>query len=183
MAFEDKEAELGVLFTRIQNEPTDWGEVYEQIRQKLNELKASECPCRRTWCSSSTISRLSSRRRRRTPNDGRGWTTSSRSARSVVMILARRIALPCMIAVAEDCAVKGEAPEATAGSIDATAHMVCLGHQTVKWRARLRTAYGAHSRAGVACLRRMLRTTRSSARRASSITAMAITNLLSIADG
>jgi hypothetical protein len=44
MAFEDKEAELGVLFTRMQNEPTDWGEVYEQIRLKLNELKAFGMP-------------------------------------------------------------------------------------------------------------------------------------------
>jgi hypothetical protein len=44
MSFEDKEAELGVLFTRMQNEPEDWGEVYEQIRQKLNELKAYGMP-------------------------------------------------------------------------------------------------------------------------------------------
>jgi hypothetical protein len=44
MAFEDKEAELGVLFTRMQNEPEDRGEVYEQIRQKLNELKAYGMP-------------------------------------------------------------------------------------------------------------------------------------------
>ena len=44
MAFEDKEAELSLLFTRMQNEPTDWGEVYEQIRQKLNELKAYGMP-------------------------------------------------------------------------------------------------------------------------------------------
>ena len=44
MAFEDKEAELGSLFTRMQNEPEDWGEVYEQIRQKLNELKAYGMP-------------------------------------------------------------------------------------------------------------------------------------------
>lgn len=44
MSFEDKEAELGLLFSRIQNEPKDWGEVYEQIRQKLNELKAYGMP-------------------------------------------------------------------------------------------------------------------------------------------
>jgi hypothetical protein len=44
MAFEDKETELGVLFTRLQNEPEDWGEVYEQIRLKLNELKAYGMP-------------------------------------------------------------------------------------------------------------------------------------------
>jgi len=44
MSSEDKEAELGLLFTRIQNEPKDWGEVYEEIRQKLNELKAYGMP-------------------------------------------------------------------------------------------------------------------------------------------
>src|SRR5581483_2331649 len=44
MGFEDKEAELGLLFTCIQNEPEDWGEVYEQVRQKLNELKAYGMP-------------------------------------------------------------------------------------------------------------------------------------------
>jgi hypothetical protein len=44
MSFEDKEAELGVLFARMQNEPEDWGEVYELIRQKLNEMKAYGMP-------------------------------------------------------------------------------------------------------------------------------------------
>jgi hypothetical protein len=44
MSFENKEAELGLLFTRMQNEPEDWGEVLEQIRQKLNELKAYGMP-------------------------------------------------------------------------------------------------------------------------------------------
>ncbi len=44
MAFEDKEAELGLLLTRMQTEPTDWGELYEQIRLKLNELKAYGMP-------------------------------------------------------------------------------------------------------------------------------------------
>ena len=44
MSFEDKEAELGVLFTRMQNEPEDWGELYQQIRFKLNELKAFGMP-------------------------------------------------------------------------------------------------------------------------------------------
>jgi hypothetical protein len=44
MSFEDKEAELGLLFTRMQNEPEDWKEVYEVIRQKLNELKAYGMP-------------------------------------------------------------------------------------------------------------------------------------------
>ena len=44
MSFEDKEAEQGVLFARMQNEPEDWGEVYELIRQKLNEMKAYGMP-------------------------------------------------------------------------------------------------------------------------------------------
>jgi hypothetical protein len=44
MAFEDKEAELGLLLTRMQNEPTDRHELYYQIRQKLNELKAFGMP-------------------------------------------------------------------------------------------------------------------------------------------
>jgi hypothetical protein len=44
MSFEDKEAELGLLLTRMQNEPVDWGEVYEQIRQKLNEMRAYGMP-------------------------------------------------------------------------------------------------------------------------------------------
>ena len=33
MAFEDKEAELGMLFTQMQNEPEDWCELYEQIAE------------------------------------------------------------------------------------------------------------------------------------------------------
>jgi len=44
MAFEDKEAELGLLFTRMLDEPHDRHELYEQIRQKLNELKAYGMP-------------------------------------------------------------------------------------------------------------------------------------------
>ena len=44
MAFEDKEAELGLLLTAMQNEPDDWGELYEEIRLKLNELKAFGMP-------------------------------------------------------------------------------------------------------------------------------------------
>ena len=38
MAFEDKEAELGLLLTRTQNEPNDNREAYAIIRQKLNDL-------------------------------------------------------------------------------------------------------------------------------------------------
>ena len=44
MAFEDKEAELGVLLTRMQNEPQDRHELYEQVRLKLNDLKAYGMP-------------------------------------------------------------------------------------------------------------------------------------------
>jgi hypothetical protein len=44
MAFEDKEAELGLLLGTMQNEPEDCHEIYLQIRQKLNELKAYGMP-------------------------------------------------------------------------------------------------------------------------------------------
>ena len=44
MAFEDKEAELGLLLTRMQNEPQDLHELHELIRQKLNELKTYGMP-------------------------------------------------------------------------------------------------------------------------------------------
>jgi hypothetical protein len=44
MAFEDIQAEVGLLLTRMQNEPEDWHELYLQIMQKLNELKAYGMP-------------------------------------------------------------------------------------------------------------------------------------------
>jgi hypothetical protein len=44
MAFEDKEAELGLLLTRMQNEPDDLHELYQQIRLKLSEMKAYGMP-------------------------------------------------------------------------------------------------------------------------------------------
>jgi hypothetical protein len=44
MAFEDKEAELGLLLTRMQNEPQDLHEIYLRIRQTLSELKAYGMP-------------------------------------------------------------------------------------------------------------------------------------------
>jgi hypothetical protein len=44
VAFEDKEAELGWLFTQMQDEPRDALELYQQLRQKLNELKAYGMP-------------------------------------------------------------------------------------------------------------------------------------------
>jgi hypothetical protein len=44
MAFEDKEAELGLLLTSMQDEPEDRHELYQLIRQKLNGLKAFGMP-------------------------------------------------------------------------------------------------------------------------------------------
>ena len=44
MAFEDIEAELGILMTRMQNEPHDKHELYLQLMEKLNELKAYGMP-------------------------------------------------------------------------------------------------------------------------------------------
>jgi hypothetical protein len=44
MAFDDIQAELGLLLTRMQNEPEDRPELYLQIMQKLNELKAYGMP-------------------------------------------------------------------------------------------------------------------------------------------
>jgi hypothetical protein len=44
MAFEDIQAEIGLLLTRMQNEPADKHELYLVIREKLNELKAYGMP-------------------------------------------------------------------------------------------------------------------------------------------
>jgi hypothetical protein len=44
MAFEAKEAELGLLLSRMQNQPQDAHELYELVRQKLNEMKAYGMP-------------------------------------------------------------------------------------------------------------------------------------------
>jgi hypothetical protein len=44
VTFEDIQAELGLLLTRMQNEPVDRHELYLVIRQKLNELKAFGMP-------------------------------------------------------------------------------------------------------------------------------------------
>jgi hypothetical protein len=44
MAFDDIQAELGLLLTRMQNEPDNRHELYLQIMQKLNELKAYGMP-------------------------------------------------------------------------------------------------------------------------------------------
>jgi hypothetical protein len=44
MPFDDIEAELGLLLTRMINEPQDRHELYFQIRQKLSEMKAYGTP-------------------------------------------------------------------------------------------------------------------------------------------
>jgi hypothetical protein len=44
MAFEDVKAELGILLTQMQNEPEDRHELYLQLMEKLNELKAFGMP-------------------------------------------------------------------------------------------------------------------------------------------
>jgi hypothetical protein len=44
MAFEHLQSELGLLMTRMQNEPEDRHELYLVIRQKLNEIKAYGMP-------------------------------------------------------------------------------------------------------------------------------------------
>ena len=44
MAFETVTAELGLLLTRMQNEAEDRYELYQQLREKLNELRAFGMP-------------------------------------------------------------------------------------------------------------------------------------------
>ena len=46
MAFEDVQAELGLLLTQMENEtePTDKHEIYLVVMRKLNELKAYGMP-------------------------------------------------------------------------------------------------------------------------------------------
>jgi hypothetical protein len=44
MAFEEVKAEIGLLLTRMQNEPEDRHELYLQLMEKLNELKAYGMP-------------------------------------------------------------------------------------------------------------------------------------------
>jgi hypothetical protein len=44
MAFEDVKSELGILMTQMQNEPEDRHELYLQLVEKLNELKAFGMP-------------------------------------------------------------------------------------------------------------------------------------------
>ena len=44
MAFEAIQAEIGLLLTRMQNEPADRHELYLLVMQKLNELKGYGMP-------------------------------------------------------------------------------------------------------------------------------------------
>jgi hypothetical protein len=44
MAFEDVKAEIGLLLARMQNEPEDGHELYLQLMEKLNELRAFGLP-------------------------------------------------------------------------------------------------------------------------------------------
>lgn len=44
MAFEDVKAEIGLLLTKMQNEPEDRHELYLQLMERLNELKAYGMP-------------------------------------------------------------------------------------------------------------------------------------------
>ena len=41
MAFEELKAQIGVLLGQINNQPEDLHELYEEIHQKLNELRAT----------------------------------------------------------------------------------------------------------------------------------------------
>jgi len=44
MTFDDIEAEIGLLMTRMQNQPADLHELHLQLMQKLNELRAFGMP-------------------------------------------------------------------------------------------------------------------------------------------
>jgi hypothetical protein len=44
MAFENLQAEIGILLGRMQNEPEDRHELYLQLMEKLNEIKAYGMP-------------------------------------------------------------------------------------------------------------------------------------------
>jgi hypothetical protein len=44
MAFDDIKAELGILMTRMQNEPQDRHELYLQLMEKLSQLRAYGMP-------------------------------------------------------------------------------------------------------------------------------------------
>lgn len=44
MAFEDVQAEIGSLVDQMQNKPEDAHELYQQLTEKLNELRAFGMP-------------------------------------------------------------------------------------------------------------------------------------------
>ncbi len=44
MAFDDLKMQISLLLTQMQNEPEDRHELYLQLREKLNELKAVGMP-------------------------------------------------------------------------------------------------------------------------------------------
>ena len=44
MAFEDLKAELALLLNQMENQPEDRHELYRQIREKLNEMRAFGMP-------------------------------------------------------------------------------------------------------------------------------------------
>lgn len=44
MDIDDIKAELGILMTRMQNEPQDRHELYQMVMEKLNEMRAYGMP-------------------------------------------------------------------------------------------------------------------------------------------
>ncbi|MEM7399141.1 MAG: hypothetical protein AAGF48_02220 [Pseudomonadota bacterium] len=44
MAFEDLKAELALLINQMENQPEDRHELYAQVREKLNEMRAFGMP-------------------------------------------------------------------------------------------------------------------------------------------
>ncbi|MGH6864922.1 MAG: hypothetical protein ACREDO_01800 [Methyloceanibacter sp.] len=44
MAFEDLKAELALLINQMENQPEDRHELYQQIRERLNEMRAFGMP-------------------------------------------------------------------------------------------------------------------------------------------
>lgn len=44
MAFEDLKAELALLINQMENQPEDSHELYMQVREKLNEMRAFGMP-------------------------------------------------------------------------------------------------------------------------------------------
>lgn len=44
MTFDEFAAEIGLLLTRMQNEPADRHEVYQTLKERLNEMRAYGMP-------------------------------------------------------------------------------------------------------------------------------------------